>query len=73
MNLDIRENVINKIKDDNESDIVETINESINTKDELVLPGLGVILELFWNNLEDKEKMNIGKIVKRNINNKTDN
>ena len=67
MNLDIRKNVINKIKDDNEESIIETINESVITGDELVLPGLGVMLELFWNNLNKNEKMNIANIIKNNI------
>ena len=59
MNLDIRKNIIEKIKDDNEEQIVSTINESVITNDELVLPGLGVLLELFWNKLSDSEKTNI--------------
>ncbi len=63
MNLDIRENVINKIKKDNAESIIKTLDESINTNDELVLPGLGVILELFWDSLSDNEKQNIAKII----------
>ena len=68
MNLDIRENIINKIKNDSEYDIISTINESVITSNELVLPGLGVMLELFWNDLDQKEKMNIATIIKKNIN-----
>lgn len=68
MDIDIRKNVIEKIKDDNEETIVKTINESVITNDELVLPGLGVLLEIFWNDLEEKEKTNIAKIIKTNIN-----
>ena len=67
MDIDIRKNVIEKIKDDNEETIVKTINESVITNDELVLPGLGVLLEIFWNDLEEKEKTNIAKIIKTNI------
>lgn len=69
MNLDIRKNIIEKIKDDNEEQIVSTINESVITNDELVLPGLGVLLELFWNKLSDSEKMNIANIIKNSIQN----
>ena len=68
MNLDIRSNIINKIKDDKEEDIVDIINESVITGDELVLPGLGVMLELFWNKLSNKEKINIANIIKNSIN-----
>ena len=68
MNLDIRKNIINKIKNDTENDIISTINESVITGNELVLPGLGVMLELFWNDLDEKEKINIATIIKKNIN-----
>lgn len=69
MNLDIRKNIIEKIKNDNEEQIVSTINESVITNDELVLPGLGVLLELFWNKLSDSEKTNIANIIKNSIQN----
>ena len=68
MNLDIRENVISKIKGDTEEDIVNMINESVITNDELILPGLGVMMELFWNELSNKEKMKIAMHIKNNIN-----
>lgn len=67
MELDIRKNIINKIKDDNEEEILSTINESVITNNELVLPGLGVLLELFWNELSESEKMRIANIIKNNI------
>ena len=70
MNLDIRTNVIGKIKNDSIGDIVEIINASVITSDELVLPGLGVMLELFWNKLNLNEKMNIATIIKNNIKDK---
>lgn len=69
MNLDIRKNIIEKIKNDNEEEIIATINESVITNDELVLPGLGVLLELFWNKLSDSEKTNIANIIKNSIQN----
>ena len=67
MDIDIRKNVIENIKNDDENAIISTINEAVITGDELVLPGLGVMIELFWNNLNDNEKMNIANIIKRNI------
>lgn len=69
MNLDIRKNIIEKIKNDNEEQIIATINESVITNDELVLPGLGVLLELFWNKLDDSEKTSIANIIKNSIQN----
>ncbi len=70
MDLDIRKSIIEKIRNDDEKAIIDTINESVVTSDELVLPGLGVMLELFWNKLGDKEKMNIANIIKNSISDK---
>ena len=67
MDLDIRKNVISKIKNDDEKSIIAIINESVITNDELVLPGLGVMMKLFWNNLNENEKMSIANIIKNNI------
>ena len=67
MNINIRENVIEKIKNDNEEDLIAMINDSVITNDEIVLPGLGVMLEIFWNDLNDEEKMKIALIIKKKI------
>lgn len=67
MNIDIRKSVISKIKEDDENSIIETLNESTISKDELVLPGLGVMLELFWNKLDNNLKHNIASIIKNSI------
>ena len=66
MNIDIRKSVIAKIKDDDENSLIATINDSVTSRDELVLPGLGVMLELFWNDLGDNEKQNIAQIIRKN-------
>ena len=67
MNIDIRKNVIDKIKNDDEKTIIETLNESVVTGNELVLPGLGVMLEIFWNQLNDETKQKIAKIIKNKV------
>ena len=64
MDLDIRKNVIEKIKNDDEKTIIDTLNESVVTGNELVLPGLGVMLEIFWNELKNEEKEKIERIIK---------
>ena len=67
MDLSIRKNIIENIKSDNYEDIITTINESVTNADEIVLPGLGFILELFWSDLKLEEKEYIAKIIKKNI------
>ena len=68
MNIDIRKNVINNLKNESISSFIETINNAVLTKkDELVLPGLGVVLELFWENLIKEEKEKIASIILEKI------
>lgn len=66
MDLDIRRHVINNLKDDKDS-ILDTIEEAVTINDEMVLPGLGVILELFWNELDKNDKDKIISIIKDKI------
>lgn len=49
MNIDIRKYIINNFKSDTKEEIEEAINDSINSKEEEILPGLGVLFELVWN------------------------
>ena len=67
MNLDIRLNIKNNLKNENVNGIISIIDDSVNKNDELVLPGLGVILELFWSELNQIEKEKISNIIIRKI------
>lgn len=61
--MDIRENIINNFKDCNIEEINESITSSLSSKDELVLPGLGVFFELYWNSCsEDEKKSTLNKL-----------
>ncbi|MFV0249480.1 MAG: small acid-soluble spore protein SspI [Bacilli bacterium] len=55
MNTEIREYIKNNFKDSSIDDLRESIVSSIESKDELVLPGLGVLFEIFWNNSNNQE------------------
>lgn len=67
MNVDIRKNIISNIKNETEKSLIAIINDATTSDDELVLPGLGVILSLFWNKLSEDEKLNITNIVLKKI------
>ena len=57
--VSIKDYILNNFKNDNKDSIKEAIDESINSKDEVTLPGMGVFMEIIWNNatLEMKEEM----------------
>ena len=63
MNVSIREHIINNFKEDSIDELKDAVNESVDSHDELTLPGLGVFMSLLWENSDDKDKDKIlGKI-----------
>ena len=63
MNINIRKSIIDNFKNTSKEDIVASINEAINDKDEITLPGLGVFFEILWQNSSNDEKNNITNII----------
>ena len=55
-NIDIRNYIIENFKDDNIEKIKDSIETTINSRDEDALIGLGVLFELLWNSLNNEEK-----------------
>ena len=72
-NIDIRNYIIENFKDDNIEKIKDSIETTINERDEDALIGLGVLFELLWKKLnhEEKEKSlnNIRESIKDLVNN----
>ena len=68
MNVSIREHIINNFKEDNIDEIKEAINESVESGDEMTLPGLGVFMSLLWENSDDKDKDKILDKIKLALN-----
>ncbi len=54
--MKIKDYILNNFKNDNKESIKEAIVESINSKDEVTLPGMGVFMEIIWNNATDEIK-----------------
>lgn len=68
-NIDIRKYIIENFKDDNEEKIRDSIETTINSRDEDALIGLGVLFELLWNKLSDEEKQKSLDYIRTNIKN----
>ena len=47
-NISIRKYIIDNFKGDNESELEESINDTIEEGLEEALPGLGVFMEIIW-------------------------
>lgn len=63
MNLSIREHIINNFKEDNKESLRSAIEESIKEKDEVVLPGMGVFLEIIWTDADEQLKNKMLEII----------
>ncbi len=64
MDISIKEHIINNFKNDNYEDIIDAIEESVSSGDEVTLPGLGVFMSLLWEKSSDSEKDEIVKKIK---------
>ena len=48
MNIDIRKAVLHNIHKNNQQQIKDTITDAVARNEEVVLPGLGVLMEVLW-------------------------
>ncbi|OCA91338.1 small acid-soluble spore protein SspI [Bacillus sp. FJAT-27225] len=56
MDLDLRAAVIHNIANNTQQELEDTIVDAIQTGEEKMLPGLGVLFEIIWNNSSEQEK-----------------
>lgn len=66
-NIDIRSYIKENFKNSDEKEIKDSIEASINEKDDVTLPGLGVFFEIFWENATLDEKNKTLEILKNNL------
>ena len=67
MNLSSREHIINNFKGDDYDTLRRAIDESVASQDEVTLPGLGVFLEIIWENADQELKNQMIDIIKKRV------
>lgn len=67
MKKTIRQHIINNFKGDDYDTLYRAIDESVKLNDEVTLPGLGVFLELIWENSNDKLKHKLIEIIRKRV------
>ena len=72
MNVDVRKYIIGNFKEDNVEDIKNSIEISINSHEDDILIGLGVLFELMWINSDDNTRGIILNNIKEQIQKETD-
>lgn len=66
-NIDVRKYIISNFKDSNIEEIKSSIIDSITSKEDDPLIGLGVIFELLWNNSTPDEQEIILNNIKKGM------
>jgi small acid-soluble spore protein I (minor) len=56
MNLNLRNAVISNVAGNTQDELKDTIVDAIQTGEEKMLPGLGVLFEVIWQNASEEEK-----------------
>ncbi len=67
MDINIRKHIINNFKGDDYSTLRRAIDESVEAKDEVTLPGLGVFFELIWENASQELKDQLIEIIRKRV------
>jgi small acid-soluble spore protein I (minor) len=56
MNLNLRNAVITNVAGNTQDELKDTIVDAIQAGEEKMLPGLGVLFEVIWQNASEEEK-----------------
>ncbi len=56
MNLNLRNAIIHNVTGNTQAQLEDTIVDAISTGEEKMLPGLGVLFEVIWNNSSEQDK-----------------
>lgn len=67
MKIDIRKSIHDNFKDATEDEIRASIISALEDKEEITLPGLGVFLEILWENSDIDSQNYIISTIKKGI------
>jgi len=56
MNLNLRNAIMHNVSGNNQDQLEDTIVDAIQSGEEKMLPGLGVLFEVIWNNSSEEDK-----------------
>lgn len=67
MNIDIRKAILSNIASNNEEELESTIVDAIQNGEEKLLPGLGVLFELIWEQSGKMEKQEMLESLRKGV------
>lgn len=73
MDTNIREHIINNFSGDDFDTLRRAIDEAVEEKDEVTLPGMGVFLEIIWEDASQEMKNEMIDIIKQRVEKRLEN
>ncbi|MBM7701262.1 small acid-soluble spore protein SspI [Metabacillus iocasae] len=67
MNLNLRKAILSNVSGNSQEEIQETINDAIQQGEEKMLPGLGVLFEVLWQNSDQQDKQEILSTLEKSL------
>ena len=67
MDINIREHIINNFHGDDFQTLKKAIDEAVKNMDEITLPGLGVFLEIIWEDASLELKNEMIEIIRKRV------
>ncbi|SHG34584.1 small acid-soluble spore protein SspI [Ornithinibacillus halophilus] len=67
MNLNLRKAILSNISDNDQSQLEATIVDAIQNGEEKMLPGLGVLFELIWNQSDEQDKQEMLEALEQGV------
>lgn len=67
MEINIKKSIIESMKKESAEGILNIIDDALSTNDDVVLPGVGVLFLIYWNNLSNEDKTQIAYNIKHSL------
>lgn len=69
MNLNLRNAILSNVSGNNQEQLEATILDAIQSGEEKMLPGLGVLFELIWKNADEEDKQDMLDALEQGVQN----
>ncbi|WP_067843373.1 small acid-soluble spore protein SspI [Amphibacillus sediminis] len=67
MDLNLRKAILANVANNNQSELEDTIVDAIQSGEEKMLPGLGVLFELIWQQSDESEKHDMLSLLEQGV------
>lgn len=65
--MDIRQIILSNMKDKSKEEIKGFIQDAVNEKEELALPGMGILFEAMWQKRNEEQKDMLTDWIKESV------